>query len=114
MQVRVISVLSDQVANNRRRRLGRFYPRRVFSAGDGVIYAVADDGDLLWYRHHGWGDGTFKWVDNNPRKAGTGWNFKQVSPTSPFVNMSPLPLRNSSRVEDQFHKMAKFPSIFGG
>jgi len=26
---------------------------RVFSGGDGVIYAITTDGRLLWYRHHG-------------------------------------------------------------
>ena len=25
--------------------------RSVFSAGDGIIYAIAEDGSLLWYRH---------------------------------------------------------------
>lgn len=52
--------------------------RQVFSGGDGVIYAVMDNGDLLWFRHDGRGDGSFKWADNHPRKVGVGWNMKAV------------------------------------
>jgi hypothetical protein len=60
----------------------------VFSAGDGVIYVVepsvealvhaeggttpAHGGNLLWYRHLGYADGTFRW--QGPQKVGTGWN----------------------------------------
>ena len=52
--------------------------KQVFSGGDGVIYAIADNGDLLWFRHDGRGDGSFKWADNNARKSGVGWNMKHV------------------------------------
>ena len=52
--------------------------KEVFSGGDGVIYAINTAGDLLWFRHEGQGDGTFRWADNNARKVGTGWNFKHV------------------------------------
>jgi hypothetical protein len=41
-----------------------------------VIYAITVGGDLLWYRHEGRGDGSFKWTDNNGRKVGTGWNVR--------------------------------------
>jgi hypothetical protein len=41
-------------------------------------YAAAAGGDLLWYRHDGREDGSFRWTDNNGRKAGSGWNFKEV------------------------------------
>ncbi len=44
---------------------------RVFSGGDGIIYAVQENGELLWYRHVGQADGTFKW--EGPKKVGTGW-----------------------------------------
>ena len=48
------------------------------STSSGVIYAIADNGDLLWYRHDGRGDGSFKWADNKGRKVGQGWDVKQV------------------------------------
>lgn len=32
--------------------------KQVFSGGDGIIYALMDNGDLLWYRHDGRTDGT--------------------------------------------------------
>jgi hypothetical protein len=41
-------------------------------------YAATAGGDLLWYRHDGRDDGTFRWTDNNGRKVGSGWNFKEV------------------------------------
>jgi Tachylectin len=50
----------------------------LFSGGDGVLYAVMNTGELLWYRHDGRGDGNFRWADNNGRKVGTGWNAKHV------------------------------------
>jgi hypothetical protein len=65
----------------------------VFSGGDGIIYAVdptveardhatwgttpASGGNLWWYRHVGWEDGSFKW--EGPKKVGTGWGgFKHI------------------------------------
>ena len=66
--------------------------KHVFSGGDGIIYAVtsnveaslptgigegmgghpASGGDLLWYRHVGREDGSFRW-EGPLRKVGTGW-----------------------------------------
>ena len=46
--------------------------------GNGVIYAVMDNGDLMWFRHEGRTDGTFRWASNEGRKVGNGWNPKQV------------------------------------
>lgn len=68
---------------------------QVFSDGAGIIYAVtpreaatahasggstpASGGDLLWFRHVGWEDGSFDW--NGPKKVGTRWDaFKQLFP----------------------------------
>jgi Tachylectin len=49
------------------------------AASDGTIYAISKNGDLLWYRHDGQADGSFKWADNNARKVGVGWgDLKQV------------------------------------
>ena len=33
------------------------------------------NGDLLWYRHDGRGDGTFRWAPNSGAKVGNGWTF---------------------------------------
>ncbi len=43
-----------------------------------LIYAVAENDDLLWFRHDGHDDGSFRWFDNNARKVGVGWNMKHV------------------------------------
>jgi hypothetical protein len=51
--------------------------KQVFGGGNGVIYAVKDNGDLVWYRHEGRFDGSFAWA-NNGATVGTGWQFKQV------------------------------------
>ena len=47
--------------------------KQVFSGGNGVLYAVAANGDLLWYRHEGRNDGSFNWAAGSPKKVGTGW-----------------------------------------
>ena len=71
--------------------------QKVFSGGNGVIYAVtpyvpahpsevigggwiqASGGDLKWYRHLGQGDGTFRWAPGSGTVVGTGWGaFKEV------------------------------------
>jgi len=44
----------------------------------GVIYVLATNNDLLWYRHSGQEDGTFRWVAPAGSKVGSGWSFKQV------------------------------------
>jgi hypothetical protein len=43
---------------------------------NGVIYAVATNGDLLWYRHDGYADGSVRWAAS--KKIGNGWNFKHL------------------------------------
>ncbi len=48
------------------------------SEQNGVIYAINQNDDLLWYRHDGRADGSFNWLDNNARKVGVGWNVKHV------------------------------------
>ncbi|MFM7470313.1 MAG: tachylectin-related carbohydrate-binding protein, partial [Nodosilinea sp.] len=53
--------------------------KQVFSGGDGVIYAIQDNGDLLWYRHVGWRDGSGTWAADSGKQVGNGWgSFKQV------------------------------------
>ncbi len=63
--------------------------KRVFSPGTGVIYALQTNGDLLWYRHEGWEDGTMKWLD--PIKVGDGYGefthlFVRVTGPPPVIN----------------------------
>lgn len=61
----------------------------VFSAGNGIIYAITPrrldatslgwkGGDLLWFRHEGWTDGTFRWESVKGQNVGTDWNVKHV------------------------------------
>ncbi|MEO8366343.1 MAG: tachylectin-related carbohydrate-binding protein [Pseudoxanthomonas sp.] len=45
---------------------------QAFSAGHGVIYAIARDGTLKWYRHTGFANG--KATLDGPRDVGRGWN----------------------------------------
>ena len=49
------------------------------SPESGVIYGVALNDDLLWYRHTGRKDGSFRWAFDAGKKVGNGWgNFKHV------------------------------------
>lgn len=50
----------------------------VFAGGTpGVIYAIMDDGDLLWFRHYGSFDGTARWANGGEGKiVGVGWQVK--------------------------------------
>jgi len=49
----------------------------IFSVGKGILYAVANDGTLSWYRHKGNMDGSFAW--DGPNKVGNGWqNFREI------------------------------------
>lgn len=62
--------------------------KHVFSGGGGIVYAIENKsldprtgqrsgGDLFWYRHDGWQDGSGDWA--GPSIAGTGWDgFSQV------------------------------------
>ncbi len=55
--------------------------RQVFSGGDGVIYVIGGNGDLLWYRHDGRSDGSFAWAQGSPKKVGVGWSgLRKVFP----------------------------------
>ncbi|MBC7922522.1 MAG: fibronectin type III domain-containing protein, partial [Ferruginibacter sp.] len=48
------------------------------AAAKGVIYGVTLNDDLMWYRHDGRNDGSFRWAFSEGKKVGNGWNFKQV------------------------------------
>jgi hypothetical protein len=44
---------------------------RLCWGGDGVIYAINDTGDLLWFRHDGR-------ADKSGGKIGVGWGMPHV------------------------------------
>lgn len=47
----------------------------VFSAGNGIIYAIKPNGDLGWYKHLGYADGTNSWAGTGQfKKVGEDWN----------------------------------------
>jgi Tachylectin len=43
----------------------------------GAIYAIQQNGDMLFYQHAGFNDGSANWPIS-AKKIGEGWNFKQV------------------------------------
>src|SRR2546423_6306604 len=54
--------------------------RLVFAAGNGVIYAINRDGDLLWYRHLGYANGSGTWANQGTgAKVGTGWGGARMA-----------------------------------
>lgn len=50
--------------------------KQILPAGGYRLYAIKDDGTLLWYQHNGFDSGTFDWVGG--KQVGVGWNFKTV------------------------------------
>jgi hypothetical protein len=54
--------------------------KQVFSAGSGIIYAITNDGRLLWWNHKGWQTGNSYANDwDGPKQVGSGWqNFTHV------------------------------------
>lgn len=50
---------------------------RVYPAGGNRFYGLNPDGDLVWYRHDGFNDGSLVW--SGPTTVGSGWqNFKDI------------------------------------
>ncbi|WP_394752449.1 tachylectin-related carbohydrate-binding protein [Crenothrix sp.] len=47
--------------------------QHVFSGGDGVIYALTTDGNMRWFRHTGWQDGSNKWAAGSGKQISKGW-----------------------------------------
>jgi hypothetical protein len=47
---------------------------RLFSPGEGHIYGIMPNGDLMYYRHTGWQNGSYTWDENIKAKIATGWN----------------------------------------
>jgi hypothetical protein len=52
--------------------------KKVFSGGDGIIYAVDQNDRLRWYRHDGRGEGSFQWAPGSGNVIGSGWTFKHL------------------------------------
>jgi hypothetical protein len=44
----------------------------------GVIYSLSTNDELLWFRHLGLQDGSFRWEATAGKVVGTGWGFKQL------------------------------------
>jgi hypothetical protein len=60
---------------------GRRSTLRGEAQGDslrGLIDYVDFQNRLMWNRHDGRVDGTFRWAEPTNRQVGTGWEFKQV------------------------------------
>jgi hypothetical protein len=89
----------DWAANSGARPIGGGFGKflTVFSGGDGVIYGVTEaqdrvlsatggiaspavpGGNLLWYRHDGHTDGSFRWANNGTGTlVGNNWIFRHV------------------------------------
>jgi hypothetical protein len=50
---------------------------RLVGAGNGVLYAVRANGELVWYDHLGFSTGSFAWA--GPSTVGWGWGqYKQI------------------------------------
>ncbi|MFI1712262.1 tachylectin-related carbohydrate-binding protein [Streptomyces litmocidini] len=48
----------------------------VFYGGDSVIYGIKPNGDLHWYLHEGWEEGTADWIAGaGGNKIGEGWGI---------------------------------------
>ena len=55
--------------------------KEMFSAGEGVIYAIKNDEKLLWRKHKDWKGGNGDWSNwqGDPQYVGSGWqDFKHV------------------------------------
>lgn len=50
---------------------GRFVLKGSGRGREGIIYRIASNGDLYWYRHIGHTNGTANWA--GPNKIGSGW-----------------------------------------
>jgi hypothetical protein len=60
-------------------------PPPVAVLAKGVIYGVTLNDDLMWHRHDGRTDGSFRWAAGEGKKIGQGWQFKQLFANAGFV-----------------------------
>ncbi len=47
---------------------------KLFSSGEGNIYGILENGDLMWYRHTGWKTGAASWDAKGRVKIAGGWD----------------------------------------
>jgi hypothetical protein len=52
--------------------------KQIFAGDGGTIYAIANNGDMKFYKYTGLGNGNLTWGSGTGNRIGTGWNFKQV------------------------------------
>ena len=64
--------------------------KKVFSSSEGYIYALTQTGEMLWYQHMGYQDGSVKW--RGPTPIGAAWgdyslvfSAMQGTPQAPVV-----------------------------
>ena len=78
--------------------------KTVFSASDGIIYAITNEGKLLWYKHNGYQTGAGLETPGaweGPKEVGHGWGiFVQVFALLPGSSAS-SPTRSSSYEEQE-------------
>lgn len=72
--------LQRQMADRVSEVTASYTPPNSVDANAGVIYAVNDANQLLWYKHTGFQDGSRTWaVGGEAQKIGNGWgNFKHL------------------------------------
>ena len=62
--------------------------RRVVPVGDGVLLAITEGGELLWYKHTNYLTGTTRW--KGPVRIGSGWQgFRAVFAIIPSTPVGP-------------------------
>jgi len=74
----IATISSSSKHNEPSQRMSK--PPILPEESNGVIYALSDNNDLVWYYHTGREDGSFNWKTPQSMIVGTGWNFKQVFP----------------------------------
>ena len=98
--------------------------QNVFSAGNGIIYAITQEGKLIWYKHNGYLDG--KGLDSpraweNPKEIGRGWgDFLQVfallpgsSPISRTPSSSSTSSNSDSASDGPGQPASRVPNVVG-
>ena len=53
----MVSTTVPAVGRNKSRWVMVWTFKKKLSGGEGIVYAIKDDGELLWYKHGGYADG---------------------------------------------------------
>lgn len=75
----VLKAVGDRVMSSQGANVPVTLPASSGSSLNGIIYAVADNNNLMWYHHTGRESGAFNWATEG-KTVGTGWDFKQIFP----------------------------------